>query len=85
MTAPKPVGASVLISMWIASGPAFAYHGTTEHGGAPLGAIIPSVVVIVVGVILLSIWKPQSRKAKGKRREPTPGQRAAHKKQKRAR
>jgi hypothetical protein len=41
------------------------------------------VVVVVVGVILLSIWKPQSRKAR--KRDRAPGQRAAHKKQKRAR
>ena len=87
MTAPSLVGAvsSVLGSMWIASVPAFAYHGTSDHGIAPLGAILPIVVVIVVGVILLSIWKPQSRNAKGRKREPTPGQRAAHRKQKRAR
>lgn len=87
MTAPKLAGvfSTLLGSILIASGPAFAYHGTADHGVAPLGAIIPIVVVIVVGVILLSIWKPQSRNAKGKRRELTPGQRAAHKKQKRAR
>jgi len=87
MTAPNLAGAvsSVLGSMWIASVPALAYHGTADHGAAPLGAIIPIVVVIVVGVILLSIWKPQSRKAKGKKHELSPGQRAAHKKQKRAR
>jgi hypothetical protein len=87
MTASHLVGAisSVLGSMWIASRPALAYHGTADHGVAPLGAIIPIVVVIVVGVILLSIWKPQSRNPKARKREPTPGQRAAHKKQKRAR
>ncbi len=86
MTAPKLAGAvsSVLGSMWIVS-PAFAYHGTADHGVAPLGAILPIVLVIVVGVILLSIWKPQSRKNKAGKRERSPGQRAAHKKQKRAR
>lgn len=76
---------SVLGSVWIASGPAFAYHGTADHGVAPLAAIIPIVAVIIVGVILLSLWKPQSRKAKGKKHVLSPGQRAAHKKQKRAR
>lgn len=87
MTAPKLVGAasSFLTSILIASGPAIAYHGEANHGGAPWGAILPIVVVVVVGVILLSIWKPQSRKAKGKKHELSPGQRAAHKKQKRAR
>ncbi len=87
MTAPNLLGAvsSLLSAMWIASGPAFAYHGTSDHGVAPWGAILPIVVVVVVGVILLSIWKPQSRKAKAGKRERSPGQRAAHKKQKRAR
>jgi hypothetical protein len=87
MTVPNLVGAvaSLLSSMLIASGPALAYHGTADHGVAPLGAIIPIVVVIAVGVILLSIWKPHSRKAKSGKRERSPGQRAAHKRQKRAR
>jgi hypothetical protein len=87
MTAPKLAGAvsSVLGAMWIASDPAFAYHGTADHGVAPLAAIIPIVVVIVVGVILLSFWKPQSRNAKARKRDRAPGQRAAQKKQKRAR
>jgi hypothetical protein len=84
MTAPNLPGAvaGVVGAMWIWS-PALAYHGTADHGVAPLGAIIPIVLVVVVGVILLSIWKPQSRKAKGKKHELSPGQRAAHKKQKR--
>lgn len=87
MTAPKLAGAvsSLPISMWIASVPAFAYHGTADHGVAPLAAILPIVAGIVVGVILLSIWKPQSRKDKTRKRERSPGQRAAHKRQKRAR
>ena len=87
MTALKLVGAasSLLTSILVASGPAFAYHGEANHGVAPWGAILPIVVVVVVGVILLSIWKPQSRKAKAGKRDRSPGQRAAHKKQKRAR
>lgn len=85
MTAPHSVGAVSSLLVLLASGPAFAYHGTADHGVAPLGAILPIVLVVVVGVILLSIWKPQSRKAKGKKHELTPGRRAAHKKQKRAR
>jgi hypothetical protein len=86
MTASNLPGAvaGVVGSLWIGS-PALAYHGTADHGVAPLGAILPIVGVIVIGVILLSIWKPQSRNAKGRKRELTPGQRAAHKKQKRAR
>ena len=85
MTAPKLVGAvsSFLTSTLIASGPAFAYHGEANHGVAPWGAILPIVAVVVVGVILLSIWKPQSRNAK--KRDRSPGQRAAHKNQKRTR
>jgi uncharacterized BrkB/YihY/UPF0761 family membrane protein len=85
MTAPKLLGAvsSLLGSILIASNSAFAYHGDANHVVAPWGAILPIVVVVVVGVILLSIWKPQSRKAR--KRDRGPGQRAAHKKQKRAR
>ncbi len=85
MTAPNLVGAVSSFLILIASSPAFGYHGTSDHGVAPLGAIIPIVLVIVVGVILLSIWKPQSRKAKAGKPERSPGQRAAHKRQKRAR
>ncbi len=87
MTTLKLVGAisSLLTSTLIASVPAFAYHGEANHGAAPWGAILPIVAVVVIGVILLSIWKPQSRKAKAGKRERSPGQRAAHKKQKRAR
>ena len=87
MTAPKLVGAvsSFLTSTLIASGPAFAYHGEANHGVAPWGAILPIVAVVVVGVILLSFWKPQSRNSKARKRDHSPGQRAAHKKQKRAR
>jgi hypothetical protein len=66
MTAPKLVGAvsTLLTSILVASGPAFAYHGEANHGVAPWGAILPIVAVVVVGVILLSFWKPQSRNAK---------------------
>ncbi|HUE46712.1 MAG TPA: hypothetical protein VMO81_10695 [Aestuariivirgaceae bacterium] len=87
MTAPKLVGtvSSLLTSILIASGPAFAYHGEANHGVVPWGAILPIVAVVVVGVILLSVWKPQSRNAKARKRDRSPGQRAAHKKQKRAR
>jgi hypothetical protein len=87
MTAAKSVGAAstLLSSILIASGPAFAYHDGANHGVVPWGAILPIVAVVVVGVILLSIWKPQSRKAKARKRERAPGQRVAHKRQKRAR
>jgi hypothetical protein len=85
MTAPKLAGAAstLLASILIASGPAFAYHDGANHGGVPWGAILPIVAVVVAGVILLSFWKPQSRNAK--KRDLSPGQRAAHKKPKRAR
>ena len=83
-TAAKLVGAasSLLASILIASGQAFAYHGEANHNVVPWGAILPIVAVVVVGVILLSVWKPQSRNA---RKRDTPGQRAAHRKQKRTR
>jgi uncharacterized membrane protein len=85
MTSAKLLGAVAIVLILIASGPAFAYHDGANHGGVPWGAILPIVGVVVVGVILLSIWKPQSRNAKSRKRERSPGQRAAHKKQKRAR
>jgi hypothetical protein len=87
MTAPKLAGAgsSILGALWIASTPAFAYHETTGHVAAPIGAIIPIVIAVVVGVIVLSFWKPQSRNAKVKKRERSPGYRAAHKRHKRGR
>lgn len=87
MKAPHLVGAglSIVGSTWMTPVPALAYHGTADHGGAPLAAILPIVIVIVVGVIALSIWKPQSRKAKLKKRERSPGSRALHKRQKRGR
>lgn len=86
MTIRKSTGAvaSIVSSMWIASGPAFAYHGTAEHSsGAPFGAILPIVIVVVIGVIALSFWKPQSRKTR--KRDRAPGYRASHKGQKRGR
>ena len=85
MTALKLVGAAstLLASVLVASGPAIAYHDGANHGGVPWGAILPIVAVVVVGAILLSVWKPQSRNAR--KRDRSPGQRAAHKKQKRAR
>jgi hypothetical protein len=87
MTAANLVGAvaSILSSISIASVPAFAYHGTADHGAAPVGAILPIVIVVVVAVIVLSIWKPQSRNAKIKKRERAPGYRASHKKHKQGR
>lgn len=87
MTGPNLIGAvsSILSSLWIASVPAFAYHDTTGHVAAPIGAIIPIVIAVVVGVVVLSIWKPQSRNAKAKKRERSPRYRAAHKRHKRGR
>ena len=87
MTAPKLIGAAstLLASILITSGPAFAYHGEANHGSVAWGAILPIVAVVVIGVILLSIWKPQSRNAKARKRDRSPGQRAAHTKKKRAR
>lgn len=85
MTAPKLAGAVsiILISSWIASDPALAYHDTSAHTGAPIGAILPMVIAVAVGVVALALWKPRSRNAKIKKRAP--GARVQSKRHKRGR
>lgn len=87
MVAPNVAGAvsSILGSIWVASAPAYAYHDNTGHTGAPIGAILPIVIAVAIGVIALAYWKPQSRRGKLKKRERAPGYRAAQKGHKRSR
>ena len=53
----------------VVAGPAFAYHDTIiGHGGASIGAFLPIVVVVVLGMVGLGIWNRKKRKTKSKRK-----------------
>ncbi len=51
---------------FVASSP-FAYHDTLRSGGS-IGAALPIIVVVVLGMVGLGIWDRKKRKTKSKRK-----------------
>ena len=59
--------ATIIASVTFVASSAFAYHGTLSGGGS-IGAILPIVVVVVLGMVGLGIWHRKKRKTKFKRK-----------------
>ena len=59
--------ATIIASVNFVASSAFAYHDTLSGGGS-IGAILPIVVVVVLGVVGLGIWNRKKRKTKFKRK-----------------
>ena len=57
--------ATIIAGVNIVASSAFAYH---PRGGASIGATLPIVVVIVLGMVGLGIWGRKKRKTKSKRK-----------------
>ena len=49
---------------------AFAYHPYHDplRGGGSIGAVLPIIIVVVVGMVGLGIWDRKKRKQKPKRK-----------------
>ncbi len=58
---------TIIASVTFVASSAFAYHGTLSGGGS-IGAILPIVVVVVLGMVGLGIWGRKKRKTKSKRK-----------------
>ncbi len=61
--------ATIIAGVNIVASSAFAYHprGGGSSGGS-IGAILPMVVVVVLGMVGLGIWGRKKRKTKSKRK-----------------
>ncbi len=61
--------ATIIASVTCVASSAFAYHprGGGSSGGS-IGAILPLVVVVVLGMVALGIWGRKKRKTKSKRK-----------------
>ena len=59
--------ATIIVSVTFVASLAFAYHprGGGSSGGS-IGAILPMVVVVVLGMVALGIWGRKKRKTKSK-------------------
>ncbi len=59
--------ATIIASVIFVASPAFAYHDTLRGGGS-IGAILPIIIVVVLGMVGLGIWDRKKRKTKSKRK-----------------
>ncbi len=59
------VAATIIASVIFVASSAFANHDTLRGGGS-IGAILPIVVVVVLGMVGLGIWGRKKRKTKSK-------------------
>ncbi len=61
--------AAIIAGVTFVASSAFAYHprGGGSSGGS-IGAILPMVVVVVLGMVGLGIWGRKKRKTKSKRK-----------------
>ncbi len=59
--------ATIIASVNFVAFSAFAHHGTLS-GGSSIGAILPIVVLVVLGMVGLGIWDRKKRKKKSKRK-----------------
>jgi len=60
--------ATIIASVTFVASSAFAYHGTLSGGGS-IGAILPIVVVVMLGMVGFGIWNRKKRKTKLKRKQ----------------
>ncbi len=61
------VAATIIASVIFLASSAVAYHDTVRGGGS-IGAILPIVIVVVIGMVGLGIWDRKKRKTKSKRK-----------------
>ena len=59
--------ATIIASTIFVASSAFAYHGTFRGGGST-GAVLPIVIVVVLGMIGLVIWDRKKRKTASRRK-----------------
>ena len=62
--------ATIIAGVTFVASSAFAYHprGGGSTSGGSIGAILPMVVVVVLGMVALGIWGRKKRKTKSKRK-----------------
>lgn len=59
--------AVIISSITFVASSAVAYHDTLSGGGS-ISAILPIIVVVVLGMVGLGIWDRKKRKTKSKRK-----------------
>ena len=59
--------ATIIVSVIFVASSAFAYHDALTGGGS-IGAILPIIIVVVLGMVGLGIWDRKKRKKKSKRK-----------------
>ncbi len=64
--------ATIIASVTFVATSTFAYHPNPDYdplrGGGSIGAILPIVIVVVIGMVVLGIWDRKKRKTKSKRK-----------------
>ncbi len=61
--------ATIIASVTFVASSPFAYHDTLrDGGGGSIGAVLPIIVVVVLGMVGLGIWDRKKRKTKSKRK-----------------
>ena len=62
--------ATFFVNVTFVASSAFAYHPYHDplRGGGSIGAVLPIIIVVVVGMVGLGIWDRKKRKKKPKRK-----------------
>ena len=62
--------AAMIASVPFVASSAFAYHPdhAPSMGGGSMGAFLPIIIVVVLGMVGLGIWDQKKRKKKSKRK-----------------
>lgn len=63
--------ATIIASAGFAASSAIAYHPNhvdPSRGGGSIGAFLPIIIVVVLGMVGLGIWERKKRKTKKKRK-----------------
>ena len=62
--------ATIIASVTFVASLAFAYHPNHDpsRGGISIGAVLPIIIVVVLGIIGLGIWDRKKPKTKSKRK-----------------
>ena len=62
--------ATIIASVTFVASSTFAYHPYHDpsRGGGSIGAVLPIIIVVVLGMVGLGIWDRKKRKTKSKRK-----------------
>ena len=62
--------ATIIATVTFVASSAFAYHPNHDplRGGGSIGAVLPIIIVVVLGMVGLGIWDRKKRKTKSKRK-----------------